>query len=151
MNNTTIFVLPNDIADFEAHIAPLIQARWPEEREGFERFLRANPGMTVRDWKGKGPSLPLDPQPWEKPWHKLKPDEVATEAVRCFARELPHNLRLAAARHPDLVWNDYARKYRLRLPGDLPDGRGYQKRLAYGLSDQRRPRIQTQTRKSDTP
>ena len=114
----------NDIDDFEAHIAHLLRGRSGDDREKLERFLRANPGMTVRDWKGTGPSTLPDPLPGEKPWHRLNPAEVATEAVRWFARELPRNLRQAAARHPGLIWNRLARKYRARAPGDPPRGRG---------------------------
>ena len=113
----------NDIDDFEAHIAHLLEGRCEEDRDSLERFLRANPGMTLRDWKGKGPSIPVDAAPWEKPWHKLRGDEVAQEAVRWFARELPRNLRQAAARHPGLIWNPVARKYRRRCAGD-PDREG---------------------------
>ena len=74
--------------------------------------------MTVGDWKGLGPVVPPDAQRWEKPWKRLKPDEVKAEAVRHFARELPRNLRQAAAHHPGLIWNALARKYRPRLASD---------------------------------
>lgn len=109
----------NDIEDFEAHIARLLEGRCEEDRASLNRFLRANPGMTVRDWKGKGPSTPFDAEPWEKPWHRLPSDQVRAEAVQHFARDLPRNLRQAAARHPGLVWNPLARKYRERREGDL--------------------------------
>lgn len=114
----------NDIADFDAHIASLTAGRTEPDRSELERFLRANPGMTVGDWKGSGPITPADAERWEKPWSRLKADEVATEAVRRFARELPQNLRQAAARHPGLIWNALARKYRVRLPSDPPAGGG---------------------------
>lgn len=110
----------NDRDDFEAHIAHLLRWRSGEDRESLERFLRTNPGKTVGDWKGKGPVVPVDAEEWEKPWHRLKAEEVQQEAVRYFARELPHNLRQAAARDPALIWNPVARKYRLRLPSDPP-------------------------------
>ncbi|SFO81941.1 hypothetical protein [Qipengyuania nanhaisediminis] len=112
----------NDIADFEEHIASLIAGRGEPDRSDLEVFLRRHPGMTVRDWKGLGPSIPLDPAGWEKPWHRLRGDEVKEEAVRAFARELPRNLRQAAARHPDLIWNPLARKYRVRQHGDREGG-----------------------------
>ena len=108
----------NDIADFEQHIASQIAGRPEPDRSDLEAFLRRNPGMTVRDWKGLGPSIPLDAEGWEKPWHRLPSAEVKREAVREFARELPRNLRQAAARHPDLIWNPLARKYRVRQPSD---------------------------------
>lgn len=108
----------NDKADFEAHIASLLAGRGEPDRSELERYLRSNPGKTVRDWKGLGPSVPPDAERWEKPWRRLKADEVAAEAVRHFARELPRNLRQAAAHHPGLVWNDLARKYRHRCADD---------------------------------
>lgn len=108
----------NDIDDFEQHIASLLKGRPEPDRSELEAFLRAHPGMTVRDWKGLGPSIPLDAAEWDKPWHRLKSDDVKREAVKAFARELTRNLRQAAARHPDLIWNDLARKYRVRQHGD---------------------------------
>jgi hypothetical protein len=115
----------NDIDDFEAHIASLLAGRVEPDRSDLERYLRANPGMTVGDWKGLGPVVPPDAQRWERPWKRLKPDEVKAEAVRHFARELPRNLRQAAAHHPGLIWNALARKYRPRLASDpAADGRG---------------------------
>lgn len=111
-----------DVADFEQHIAALTAGRSEPDRSDLERYLRANPGMTVRDWKGKGPSVPLDADNWDKPWHKLATSEVRREATIAFARELPQNVRQAAARDRGLIWNDLARKYRLRLPSDPPPG-----------------------------
>lgn len=108
----------NDIEDFEMHIARLIRGRPDDEGEELRTFLLANPGMTVRDWKGKGPSVPFDAEPGEKLWHRLKRAEVRDAATRAFARELPRNLRQAAARDPGLIWNHLARKYRKRLPSD---------------------------------
>lgn len=112
----------NDIADFEQHIAALITGWGEPDRSDLEAFLCRNPGMTIRDWKGLGPSIPLEPEGWEKPWHRLKPEEVKREAVKAYARELPCNLRQAAARHPDLIWNPLARKYRVRQPDDREGG-----------------------------
>lgn len=108
----------NDKADFENHIVFLLAGRVEPDRSELERFLRANPGLTVGDWKGSGPVVPADEQRWEKPWRRLPANEVREEAARHFARELPRNLRQAAARHLDLIWNPLARKYRLRLPTD---------------------------------
>ena len=108
----------NDINDFEAHIASLIAGKSEPDRSELERFLRANPGNTVRDWKGTGPSTPVDAERWEMPWNRLKAAEVRAEAVLWFARELARNVRQAAARDPQLSWNPLARKYRVRLPSD---------------------------------
>lgn len=119
--------LVNDQNDFEAHITRLLRGRCEEDRESLNRFLRANPGMTVGDWKGKGPVIPADAEAWEKPWHRLKASEVHEQASRYFARELPRNLRQAAARDPAMIWNPLARKYRLRLPSDpQPEGGGHE-------------------------
>lgn len=108
----------NDALDRDAHIARLA-SQWAEpERSELARFLRANPGMTVRDWKGKGPSLPVDAQPSERHWAKLSPREVRKAAAIASARDLPCNVRQAAGRDPALIWNPLARKYRLRLPSD---------------------------------
>ena len=76
----------NDIDDFEQHIASQIEGRVEPDRSDLEAFLRRNPGMTVRDWKGLGPSTPFEAQSWEKPWDRLTADEVKREAVREFAR-----------------------------------------------------------------
>lgn len=111
-------VSASDLADFEAHIARLAGWRSEPDRSDLARFLRANPGKTVRDWKGKGPSTPPEPQRWEQSWSRLKATEVRQSAVSAFARDLPHNVRQAAARDPGLIWNPLARKYRLRLPSD---------------------------------
>lgn len=102
----------NDEADRDA-------SQWPEpERSELARFLRSNPGMTVRDWKGKGPTLPHDAAPGEAHWAKLSASEVRDAAANAFARDLPRNVRQAAGRDPALIWNPLARKYRRRLPTD---------------------------------
>lgn len=116
----------NDLADRETHITRLVAGRDSDpDFEKLAEYLRNNPGHTVRDYKGTGPSVPPEPLPWEKPWHKLSAEEVRTAAVRASARELSRNIRQAAARDPGLIWNPLARKYRLRAAGDPPaDGRG---------------------------
>lgn len=111
-----------DLADFEAFVIHVTEWRGEPDRSDLATFLRANPGLTVRDWKGKGPSVPLDAERWEAPWSKLKPDEVRSEAVKWLARELPQNVREAAARDPALIWNPLARKYRVRLDTDPRPG-----------------------------
>lgn len=116
----------NDLADLEAHIARVVAGRASDpDYAGLADYLRANPGHTVRDYKGLGPSVPPDPRPWEKAWHKVTAEEVRTAAPAASARDLPRNVRQAAARDPGLIWNPLARKYRLRLPSDPPaEGRG---------------------------
>ena len=116
----------NDIEDFEFHIARVARGWGGAEADDLLAFLRANPGKTTRDWKGKGPSVPSDPLPGEKPWHRLKLLEVREIATKAFARDLPKNVRQAAARDKTgLIWNPLARKYRHRLPSDPPvEGRG---------------------------
>lgn len=106
---------PDDVADFEAFIASQLGAREGEERADLERYLRAFPGATVREWKGKGDLWHLSgSNPDERPWHKLKAREVRALATRHPARTLPHSIRQAAARDPGLIWNPLARRYRLR-------------------------------------
>lgn len=135
----------NDYDDFETHIASLLSGRSEPDRSELERFLRANPGMTVGDWKGKGPIIPADAEGWEKPWHRLPLVQVREEAVRHFARELPCNFRQAAARHPGLIWNPLARKYRVRQPSDpRPPEKVYGGRV----EDRRRSREEMQTPKT---
>jgi hypothetical protein len=106
---------PDDSADFEEFIAAQLGGRTGEERADLERYLRALPGATVREWKGKGDLWHLSgPEPDQRPWHKLKAREVRALATRNPARTLPHNVRQSAARDPGLVWNPLARRYRLR-------------------------------------
>lgn len=107
-----------NLADFEAFIAAQIAHMHDPDRSDFERYLRAHPGHSMRDWKGKSaPFLPpatVD----ERPWSTLKPVMVREMATSALACHLPHNVRQAAAHDPELVWNPLARKYRLRQPGD---------------------------------
>lgn len=110
-----------DIVDFEAYVARQTRG-WAEPvRTQLEAFLRAAPGLSVADWKGKGLSAPLDAAPRETPWARLKLAEMREEATSTIARDLPRNVRQAAGRDPGLIWNPLARKYRLRLPSD-PQG-----------------------------
>lgn len=123
MNNVS--VSPADLDDFEAYVARQTHGREGPEFADLEAYLRAFPGRSVRDWKGKGLPSPRDAKVWEKPWQKLDPNEVRDAAVRSIARDLPRNIRQGAAHHPDLVWNKFARKYRLRVPTDpAPMGGG---------------------------
>lgn len=114
------FPVRADLNDFEAWVQWASKGFTGPSYDGLADWLRAVPGRTVRDWKGKGPSQPWPANDWDTPWHKLKPNEYREQAVRHLARELPQNVRQAAAHDPMLVWNDYGRKYRWRLPSDPP-------------------------------
>lgn len=107
-----------DLDDFEQYIARQTRGRDGSDRDDLEAFLRAFPGLSVGDWKGKGLEAPMDAWPWEKPWQKLKAAEVRDAATRTIARDLPRNIRQAAGHDSGLIWNNYARKYRLRLASD---------------------------------
>lgn len=109
----------NDLADREAYITRVVGGRDNDpEFAKLPDYLRANPGHTVRDYKGLGPVVPDEAEMGEKPWHRLGAEEVREAAVTASARDLPRNVRQAAARDPGLIWNPLARKYRLRQPGD---------------------------------
>jgi len=113
----------NDIADFEEYIASQLQGRKGAEAKDVECYLRRFPGRNIRDWKGEGdPDYLPDARPHEEPWHRLNQREVRAEATQCIARSLPANVRQAAARDPELVWNPLARRYRFRQPDDPPHG-----------------------------
>jgi hypothetical protein len=109
-----------DLADFEQYIADQLRGRGETECADLEAYLRRFPGHSVADWKGKSMCPPLDAAPYHRPWSKLKAEEVREAATRAIARDLPRNVRQAAGRDPALIWNEYARKYRLRMPGDPP-------------------------------
>jgi hypothetical protein len=115
------------VADFEQYIAYQLQGWAETERPDLEAYLRRFPGHSVADWKAKGPTSPLDAAPYDTPWSKLPVAEVHEAATRTIARDLPRNVRQAAARDRSLIWNLLARKYRLRLPGDPPhEGGGHE-------------------------
>lgn len=123
MNLSPVFDPPGnplaaDLADFEDYIASQTAGRTGAERDELEAYLRRFPGHSVSDWKAKGLPHPLDAEPYQKPWRKLPREEVRAEGTRTIARDLPRNIRQAAARDPDLIWNPLARKYRLRVDGD---------------------------------
>lgn len=114
---------PADLADFEQYISNQLQG-WAETvRPDLEAYLRRFPGHSVADWKAKGPTSPLDAAPYEARWSKLPIAEVRQAATRTIARDLPRNVRQAAARDLDLIWNPLARKYRVRLLSDPPHER----------------------------
>jgi hypothetical protein len=109
-----------DLADFEQYISGQLRGWGEPERSDLEAYLRRFPGHSVADWKAKSVCPPLDAEPHHLPWWKLKAEEVREVATRTIARDLPRNIRQAASRHPDLIWNPLARKYRQRLPSDPP-------------------------------
>jgi hypothetical protein len=87
------------------------------------RYLAANPGMTARDFKGKGFTAfaPFDKHhvaPNEKLWDALDPAEVRQAATGRPARFLSKSERQAAARDPALIWDEGSRSYRKRLASD---------------------------------
>ena len=95
-----------------------------------ERYLAANPGMTTRDYKGKGFNefAPFEKdfvRPNEEPWQSLDREEVRRQATSGKARYLPRNVRQAASRDPGLEWDAQALAYRLRsvAPYGLSPGR----------------------------
>lgn len=103
---------------------PTIQpAGQTNDAEALAAYLAANPGKTVRDWKGKdwvafdkfyvGPS--------EVPFDRLDRNQVRYQADGVPARFLPRNVRQAAGRDAGMVWDEAARAYRLapaRKPGE---------------------------------
>jgi hypothetical protein len=103
-----------------------------EERAALAAYLAANPGMTVRDWKGKGfdPFHPFDKDhvgPNEEPWHALDSADVRKAATGRPARFLSKAERQAAARDTALIWDEASRSYRTRIaidprPSSLPTG-----------------------------
>ncbi len=118
MNDTTLQSDQHDIADHEAYIVGQTAHMREPDRSDCRRYLRANPGHSIREWKGKPASYLSGAAVDDKPWQSLKPAEVRQMATSRLARDLPHNISQAAARDPALVWNPLARKYRLRQPGD---------------------------------
>ena len=93
-----------------------------DNQAGLERYLAANPGMTAREWKGKGfhEYNPFDKdhvREGEKPWHELDPAEVRQIAIGTKARYLTKGQRQAAARDPGLIWDAVSLAYCLRSDG----------------------------------
>ncbi len=110
-----------NLADLEEYITRQIDNMAEPDRSDFANYLRTHPGHSMRDWKGKSVGRFLcGAALGEKLWSTLKPLAVRQQATRELARQLPLNVRQAAARDPELVWNPLARKYRLRVPGDPP-------------------------------
>lgn len=118
MTKTTQTADQHDLADFEAFIAGSIAHLSEPDRSDCEGYLRAYPGKSMRDWKGKSAAYLPAREYDQKPWQSLKPGMVRDMATSRLARDLPHNVRQAAAHDPELVWNPLARKYRQRQPGD---------------------------------
>lgn len=107
-----------DHADLEDYIARQIAGMATPDRASLGAYLRANPGHSMRDWKGKSIGHLFGATPGEPDWASLRPDTVRIEATAAPARYLSRPMRQAAARNKALVWNPLARKYRLRVPGD---------------------------------
>lgn len=89
------------------------------EEDALLRYLASNPGMTAREFKGKGFDAynPFDKdhvREGEKPWHKLDPSEVRQIARGTKARYLTKGQRQAAARDSGLIWNPATLAYCLR-------------------------------------
>ncbi|WP_294289096.1 hypothetical protein [uncultured Sphingomonas sp.] len=85
------------------------------DAEAFAAYLAANPGKTVRDWKGKD-WVAFDKfyvGSGEVPFDRLDRDQVRYQADGVPARFLPRNVRQAAGRDPGMVWDEVARAYRL--------------------------------------
>jgi hypothetical protein len=115
--------LPADVADFKAWVEHQVASCTPDEQAQFERYLRAFPGRSWRDYKGKGdPCFPAPTQHGERPWRKLRPDDVRALAVTTLARDLPRNYRQAASHDRALIFNELARKYRYRTDEELEAG-----------------------------
>lgn len=115
---------PGDLADFEAFIDAALRGRTGAERLDLEQYLRSHPGHTVRDWKGKGDPHFLCPDETDEPsWDRLNTAQVQEVATREVARNLPRNVRQAAARDACLIWSSLARRYRFRRWDDPePEG-----------------------------
>ena len=92
------------------------------EEDALLLYLAANPGMTAREFKGKGFDAynPFDKdhvREGEKPWHELDPAEVRQIAIGTKARYLTKGQRQAAARDPGLIWDAVSLAYCLRSDG----------------------------------
>lgn len=106
--------------DWGSNPSPVPVSSSSDDNAAMEKWLAANPALTVRDWKGKGFTefAPFDPHyvaPGEKPFQDLTKRELAKmrwHATSTKARFLPKNLRQAAARDPLLEWDEVQREYR---------------------------------------
>ncbi len=94
-----------------------------DDAEALAAYLAANPGKTVRDFKGKD-WVAFDKfyvGPGEVPFDRLDRDQVRYQADGVPARFLPRNIRQAAGRDEGMIWDEAARAYRLaptRKPGE---------------------------------
>lgn len=108
-----------DAADFELFIQQQLRERTGDERSEMERYLRANPGHDLRDWKHGSSRDVLNPNTTDS-W---MPDRGKAEYVRAvatseLARRLPQEVRQAAGRDPALAWSSIVRRYRRRQAGE---------------------------------
>ena len=114
--------LPADTGDFKQWVEAQVAACRPEDQDDVRRYLRANPGHTLREWKGKGDPNLLAAQPGEIPWKRLAPADVRLIATTTVARCLPQNVRQAAAHDPALIFNKLAKKYRFKTAAEIEAG-----------------------------
>ncbi|GGE21904.1 hypothetical protein GCM10011529_30650 [Polymorphobacter glacialis] len=108
-----------DAADFDLFVQQQLGQRTGDERSEIERYLRANPGNDMRDWKHGSSRAVLNPNVTDS-W---MPDRGKAEYVRAIAtselaRRLPQEVRQAASRDPNLTWSSIARRYRVRQAGE---------------------------------
>lgn len=90
----------------------------------FDTFFSANPGKTLRDYKGKD-TAPFDKShvaPGEKPFDRLDRDHVRLSADGVPARLLPRNIRQAAGRDKGMRWDEATRSYCLAPAGKVGEG-----------------------------
>lgn len=108
---------PADRADFEGYIAQCLDGRTGDERAELERYLRANPGSTVRDWSDGYPRqlCEIEVDHHAPASGRARIAYVREKATRSLAHTLPLDIRREAARDTALVWNPLARRYRARV------------------------------------
>ncbi|HEU0045232.1 hypothetical protein [Sphingomonas sp.] len=85
------------------------------------RYLRVNPGSTVRDWSHGYPRQLCDDEvDLDAPASsRARLAYVRDTATRALAHTLPLDIRREAARDEALVCNPLARRYRRRVAGDV--------------------------------
>lgn len=115
--------LTADLADFEAYIA-MYGSKTNGEETDIQRWLRANPGHSYREGKkGEPYSIRMDPiDPCAPKAGVARARYVRQCATTYLAHTLHVDIRREAAHDPTLVWNPFARRYRLRTVGDGPAG-----------------------------
>lgn len=117
-----VFAVPRPLSDDATSQQGHHLACEAGERDALARYLASNPGMTAREWKGKGFDAfnPFDKhyvREGEKPWHELDPAEVRQIAIGTKARYLTKGQRQAAGRDPSLYFDPISLAYCLRSDG----------------------------------